>query len=225
MSQPRLAVGLTQTRTLAVLSSTGSQAVGAGTYTLLGPDGAAVSGCSGLTVTAGAVSVPVPSGLTLGPGYIEVWSVTIANVARVWRVAATMQMWALLDDEGLVAGGHVVARYPYMASVLASGQSSWEQSAYIAHHRVMGDADRRMATVGGSLTDRTALVWPAIEALCAEVWRVLGAHGNPVALEMADRHELAYASWWETMSAGVDTNGDGAADTQRAPAQPAGAVL
>jgi hypothetical protein len=63
---------------------------------------------------------------------------------------------------------------------------------------------------------RTRLFWPAIDALCAEIYRTCGAYGNAAALAMADRHEAAYAAWWESLVLQVDTDGDGAADTQRA---------
>lgn len=225
MYAPRLLVGATQTRRLALYDATTTVSPGGGTYTLLGPDGEAVSGCSGLTVDAGAVSVPVPSGLTLGAGYVERWTTTIDGVPAVRTVDVVMQAWALGAGEVLAAGYHAIQRYPYLASLYAAGQASWDAHAHLATARVMTDLDRQIAQRGGAVVSRSALFWPALDALCAEIWRVLGAHGNAAAREMEARHEAAYSAWWDTLSVQVDTDGDGAADAQRTPDAPPGGAI
>ena len=216
MYAPRLVRGVTQTRRLELLDATGTVSAGSGTYTLLGPDGAAVSGCDGLTVTSGAVSVPVPADIDLGAGYLELWSTTVDGLAAVRTVDVVVQTWALTSGEVLASGYHALQRYATLGRKLPIGITSWDAQAQIATGRVMSDLDAKMMQLGGASVSRSRLFQPALEALCAEIWRVLAAYGNTSALTMAELHEAAYASWWASLVVQVDTDGDGAADTQRA---------
>jgi len=218
MYAPRLVRGVAQTRELRLLDASGTVAVGNGTYTLLGPDGVAVDGCDGITVTAGVTaSITPPSTLTLGAGYVELWSVAIDGLTAIRTIDVLVQTWALTNGEVLASAYHALQRYPTISLLMASaaGQTSWDGHAQIATARVMADLDARMTQYGGATVARTRLFWPAIDALCAEIYRTLGANGNASALAMAELHEAAYTSWWTSLVIPVDTDGDGAADTQR----------
>lgn len=224
MYAPRLRVGATQTRVLELLDATTEVATGDGTYTLRAPNGDAVSGCEGLTVTAGSVSVPVPSGLTLGPGYVEEWTTTVDGVDSTRTIDVVVYTWTLGRNEVLCAALHATQRYPFLTEMYASGQTSWDVHARIGTARVMADLDQRLVHYGGAPVARTALFFPALDATCAEIFRALGAYGDLQRLAMAELHEAAYASWWANLKVPVDTDGDGAADTQRAPAPSTGSL-
>lgn len=222
----RLAAGVNCPRTLELADATGSVAPGAGTYTLRAPDGSDVAGCAGLTVTAGAVTVPVPAGITLGPGYVEIWAMaSVGGVARTITLTAVVQTWTLGTDEVLCPAYILLQRYPIVSTWMAPGQSSWDAAAIVASQRVLADADAQMSTRGGQMTTRSQLAWMAAEALAAEVHRVCGANGNAAVAQQALLHEAAYASLWERATIDVDTSGDGAADAQRTPGAPPGGSL
>ena len=217
LAAARMARGVTNDRQLDLVDATGAVSAGAGTYTLRDPAGADVPGCIDLTVTSGAVSVPVPTDATLGPGYVEIWTMaSIGGRARVITTTAVVQTWTLAYDEVLCGAYAATQRYGYIGTLLARGQSSWDASATIASQRVLADHDIKMEVHGGQLISRVLLAHMAADALCAEIFRVIGSNGNEAALRMADTHEAAYASWWTSASAKVDTSGDGAADVQRA---------
>ena len=216
--------GRTNDRHIVVMSGTATVSIG-GTYTLLGPDGAAVSGCSGLTITAGQVAVPVPSGATLGSGYTEqitITSGTGTGITRDWTSPAHVWTWSMDHEEVLASPVHFLFRYAHETRY-PSGQTSWEPQAQVASGRVMRDAVRLLPTTGVQLVSRADLFGAGLEALCAEVYRTLSSRGNPGARQSMLDHEAAYADEWRQILAGIDTTGDGVRDAQARPVDAPGA--
>ncbi len=218
LSPTILAMGHTNDRHIIVMSGSATVSVG-GTYTLRGPTGAVVSGCSGLTITAGQVSVPVPDDITLGSGYTEeinITSGTGSGVNRWWTAAAHVWTWSMDHEEVLVSPVHFLFRYPQEIRY-ASGQTSWESQAQVASGRVMRDAVRLLPSTGSQLVSRTDLFGPGLEAMCAEVFRSMSSRGNPGARMSMEMHEAAYQDEWREILAGIDTTGDGVRDAQARP--------
>jgi hypothetical protein len=216
-----LTAGRTNSRNISVLTETAEATIG-GTYTLLGPNGSAVSGCSNLSITAGVVSVPVPalsSSVALGSGYTEqivITSGTGSGITRYWTSEAHVWTWSMNHEEVLASPVHFTTRYPNETRY-PSGVTSWEQQAVIASGLTMTDAVRRLPATGSQLVSRSSLFRAGFEMLCVEVFRVLYSRGNPGARESMLIHREAYEEEWRTILAGIDTTGDGVRDTQARP--------
>jgi len=219
---PIVTSGVAQTRHIHVYADAAtSEGSHAGTYTLVDPSGANVSGATGITVTASVTASFTPSAdIAPGSGYTEVWTLTVGGVTRVWRIAAIVQDWTLADDELLVAPVHVLALYPF-ATWYAPGQTSWLSECVAATMVTLEHYARLVKLRGAQSTDRALLCHAALDAACQKIWQAASANGNASAARMADIHAAAYIDRIGQPVA-VDTNGDGVPDEYRRPTDTAG---
>jgi len=215
---PIITRGVAQTRHLHVYVDAATSETGyAGTYSLYAPDGTVVSGASAITVTSSVTASFTPSStITPGSAYVEVWTLSVGGVTRVWRIGAIVTTWTLADDELLVAPIHVAGAYQGLDEYPA-GVTSWLVPCVTASGMTLTDYARVVSLRGVQTVDRAELMLLALHKALEIIFRMQMRNGSQAAAALAAHHAAEYMDGWSNMRINVDTDADGAPDTVTRP--------
>jgi len=187
--------GQTVARSLSVHDGLTSATV-TGSYVLYNAAGTSVASGS---VTAGAVSITVPSDLALGAGAWEEWALSSPATATIRQAVYVSRS---LDSRFNLCSSQVLqAVRPWLALGYPSGQSDWENactSATIEVLRLLVSVTEWSSPTGMDLWDASALTAPVIKRSLAIIYR--DAHaltGAPHLLEEARALDAEYDAWWQ----------------------------
>jgi hypothetical protein len=205
-----LALGQTVTRTLAVQNNGAAPTTATGTYRLFDRAGTLLTTQS---VTAGdTASFVVPSGLDLGGGNYESWTMTVDGEPLLVQrevFGATSNL-----DGPLVNSETIELLYPYLTTYPV-GWTSWDPLCAVASGMVRQDLvtySRQAADATIFSADR--LAEPCLHRACELVWNLQAAlTGSAASIAQRDYHRREYRDGWERMLLRYDLTGDGPADT------------
>lgn len=205
-----LAIGQTVVRSLPVQVDGGAPTTAVGSYNLFDRAGTLLITKS---VTAGATpSFAVPSGLDLGGGNYEAWSLTVDGEPLLVQREV---FGSTSNLDGLLANSESIELlYPYLTTYPA-GWTSWEPLCSIASAMVRQDLvtySRQAADATIFSADR--LAEPALHRAAELVWNLQAAlTGSAASIAQRDYHRKEYRDAWERMLLRYDLTGDGPADT------------
>lgn len=187
--------GQSVTRTLSVHNGATSATV-TGSYVLY--DRAGTSQVSG-SVVAGSVTVAIPSGLELGAGAYEEWTLSAPLTATIRQAVYVSRS---LDSRfNLVSTLILQATRSWLAQGYPVGQSDWEAACEIATIEVLRSlvsVTEWSSPTALDLWDASALTLPAVKRALAIIYR--DAHAMTGAGHLLDESralDVEYDAWWQ----------------------------
>lgn len=155
----------------------------------------------------------IPSTLSYGEGYREVWTLTIAGTATVFTRPVILAKYPYHCP---ITQADLTAEYPDLNDALRSADASSLQPFIDAAH---ADIIRRMsadALLASTLVDQHASFTATRELALHKVFRAysLALDEKSSYARLADRHLANYERAYLTMRSRVDLDQDGAADSE-----------
>lgn len=186
--------------------------VSAATFTLLDPSGTAITGStlvlSGNIATVTIPALSLPSTLTLGEGYQEIWTLTVDGVAREYIRPAALARYQLVPA---LAQSDVTTRQPSLARALGAGvtvqsymDQAWEE--IIRAMLAAGHLPYLIRTPDAVRTCHLHLTLALALEACA------GGSSNAAYLELSKNYREQYEQAWKAVSWQTDYDNDGRVD-------------
>lgn len=158
---------------------------------------------------AAAVLDPTLSGRNFGPGWLEVWTLTVGGVDLTYNRPAALSIRPIVPT---VSDDTLLAEHPDMIAYAVQGTTTLQT----VREAAWGDIVRRWLQAGGStwnIADSGLFHEAHRELSLSKFWRnTAKSQGNESLVELGESHRKAYEAAWTRISVQYDRDQDGRID-------------